>query len=226
MEKRNLLWLILDLVFLVIFNAVFFILGGIEHSVAVWISYGFIHFSYIMLLLTPRLIRKSSSSAVLGFSIYSISSIYFVVAFFVGLFFVFYQNDSYKACIVTHLIIAGLYISVLVSNLLANESTADNIERHETELKFVKESASRLKNLASMITDKTLLKQVDKAYDLIHSSQSKSNQSVRSLEQEVFELIDMLEVSVSSNKIDTANSTVKKILKIAEERNQKLRNSN
>lgn len=226
MDKRNVLWLILDLAFLVIFNAIFFILGGITHSAAVWISYGFIHFSYIMLLITPRLIRKSSSSAVFGFSINLISSVYFIVTFVVGIFFVFYQTESYKACLITHSIISGLYASALVSNLLANESTADSIERHEAELRYVKVSASRLKNLTSEIKDKALLKQVEKAYDLIHSSQSKSNQVVRSLELEVFELIDLLESNILSSRIDTANSTVIKIMKVAQERNQQLRNAN
>jgi len=66
MVKKTVLWIILDLIFLAIFNAMFFILGGREHNVSVWLSYAFIHFAYLMLILTPILIRKGKSAVVFG----------------------------------------------------------------------------------------------------------------------------------------------------------------
>ena len=56
MEKINGLQAIIGLVFLIIFNAIFFIIGGVRHNVPVWIAYSFIHFAYLMLLLTPKFI--------------------------------------------------------------------------------------------------------------------------------------------------------------------------
>ena len=70
MNKKSVLWILLDLVFLAVFNTVFFVAGGTDHTASVWISYGFIHFAYLMVLVTPFLIRKSSSAAVFGFSLY------------------------------------------------------------------------------------------------------------------------------------------------------------
>ena len=87
MDKKRFLWIILDLVFLIVFNVVFFVAGGTKHEASVWISYGFIHFAYIMMLITPFLVKKSTNTAVLGFPLYSISSAYFLVAFIVGLIF-------------------------------------------------------------------------------------------------------------------------------------------
>ena len=37
----------------IIFNAMFFILGGTDRTTSVWISYGLVHFAYCMLLVTP-----------------------------------------------------------------------------------------------------------------------------------------------------------------------------
>lgn len=74
MSKKSVLWIIMDLIFLVVFNTVFFVAGGFDHPASVWVSYGFIHFSYLMVIITPFLIRKSSSSAVFGFSLYSVSA--------------------------------------------------------------------------------------------------------------------------------------------------------
>ena len=127
MSKNSVLWIILDLIFLVVFNTVFFVAGGFDHPASVWISYGFIHFSYLMVIITPFLIRKSSSAAVFGFSLYSISSAYFLLEFVVGLIFILIKSDSFKAALVVQIIIAGFYGVLLISNLIANESTAESV---------------------------------------------------------------------------------------------------
>ena len=88
MKKKSILYILLDLVFLAVFNTVFFTLGGTSHPASVWISYGFIHLAYIMVIATPVLTRNSSSAAVFGFSLYSVSSVYFLAEFVVGLVFI------------------------------------------------------------------------------------------------------------------------------------------
>ena len=114
MNKKSILYILLDLVFLAVFNTVFFVAGGTEHPASVWIAYGFIHFSYLMVLVTPFLIRKSSSQAVFGFSLYSVSVVYFFVEFIVGLIFIFIGSDSYKSSLVVQVIIAGIYAVMLI----------------------------------------------------------------------------------------------------------------
>lgn len=226
MNKKNVLWLLLDLVFLVIFNVVFFVLGGTEHPASVWISYGFIHFSYIMLMITPKLIRKSSSSAVFGFSLYSISSAYFLIAFIVGVIFVFVRSESYKVSLVSQVIIAGLYLIMLISHMIANEHTADSIERHEMELQYVKESSAKIKGIMDSVEDRKLKKQIEKAYDLIHGSQTKSNNAARDYELTVMDLLEVLEQNIKRNDLMAASTTLDKIIKNAEERNRRVRLGN
>lgn len=226
MNKKNVLWLLLDLVFLVIFNVVFFVLGGTEHPASVWISYGFIHFSYIMLMITPKLIRKSSSSAVFGFSLYSISSAYFLIAFIVGVIFVFVRSESYKVSLVSQVIIAGLYLIMLISHMIANEHTADSIERHEMELQYVKESSAKIKGIMGSVEDRKLKKQIEKAYDLIHGSQTKSNNAARDYELTVMDLLEVLEQNIKHNDLVAASTTLDKIIKNAEERNRRVRLGN
>lgn len=131
LDKKTLLHIILDAIFLIVFNAVFFTIGGTDHPASVWISYGFIHFSYLMILITPRLIRKSSSAAVFGFSLYAVSAVYFIVEFFVGLAFILLRSDTIKIALTVQIVIAGVYGAILVSNMIANEYTADALERKE-----------------------------------------------------------------------------------------------
>ncbi len=223
MNKKSVLWILLDLVFLIVFNIVFFVMGGAQHPASVWISYGFIHFAYIMLVVTPFLIRKSSSAAVFGFSLYSISSAYFIAAFIVGVIFIAAHPENYKWSLIVQVVIAGFYAIMLISNMIANEHTADSIERHEMELQYVKESSAMLKGIMEMASDKALKKKIEKAYDLLHSSQVKSSGAVRDYEVTVMDLIEVLEQNVARNDVAAANTTLDKIMKNANERNRRLR---
>lgn len=226
MNKKQMLWILLDLVFLIVFNVMFFLMGGTEHPVSVWISYGFIHFAYFMLLLTPFLTRKTTNTAVLGFPLYFISSVYFIVVFVVSLFFVLLHPNSYKAVLIIQIIIAGIYALLLISNLIANEYTADSSERHEMELQYIRDASSRLKGIMDSISDKQLRKKVERLYDLLHSSPAKSNNSVRDYELTVLELIDKLEGNISRNEIPAAEANISKIEKNAGERNRRLKYGN
>ena len=223
MNKKSVLWILLDLVFLIVFNIVFFVMGGAQHPASVWISYGFIHFAYIMLVITPFLIRKSSSAAVFGFSLYSISSAYFFAAFILGVIFIAAHPENYKWSLIVQVVIAGFYAIMLISNMIANEHTADSIERHEMELQYVKESSAMLKGIMEMASDKALKKKIEKAYDLLHSSQVKSSVAVRDYEVTVMDLIEVLEQHVARNDVAAANTTLDKIMKNANERNRRLR---
>ena len=76
------------------------------------------------------------------------------------------------------------------------------------------------------IEDRKMYKKVEKLYDLLHSSQVKSDFSVKNIELEVFELIDVLGEQIGNNNFDEADNTIKKIEKSAKERNSLLKNMN
>lgn len=226
MNKKSILYILLDLVFLAVFNTVFFVIGGTEHHASVWISYGFIHFSYLMILVTPLLIRKSSSTAVFGFSLYSVSAVYFFVEFIVCLVFIFIDSESYKASLVVQIIIAGIYAIMLISNLIANEYTADSVERHEDEVAYIKNSASRIKMLIGKASDKKANKEIEKAYDLLHSSPSHSTTTVKLLEEEIKNKVTDLEDAVAANETAVVITIAGEIVAKTEERNRKLKMAN
>ncbi len=226
MKKKNYLWIALDLVFLFVFNTVFFVAGGASHPASVWISYAFIHFAYLMVLVTPFLIRKSSSAAILGFSLYSISSSYFLVELVVGIVFIFLKQDSCKLALIVQVIIAGIYAVMLISHLIANESTAESVERHEQEVEYIKDVASRVKLLVGKLPDKKSNREIEKLYDLLHSSPSKSNNLVHSLEVSIVNRIEQLESAVSFEKKDEAMKLVTEINKTVKERNRQLKQQN
>ena len=82
--------------------------------------------------------------------------------------------------------------SLLLSVLLANEHSAESIERHEAEITPIKTQSSRINALITHLQDKQLQKELEKTYDLLHSSPSKTNSSVYSIEQQIKEEISAL----------------------------------
>ena len=179
-----------------------------------------------MLLITPKLIRKSSSSSVFGFSLYSISSTYFLVEFIIGVIFIFAKPESYKVSLVVQIITFGIYAAMIISHIIANEYAADNIERHELELQYVKNCSAQIKGIMNQVEDKNIKKKVEKAYDTLHSSPVRSNNTARDYELTVMDLIEVLEQNIERNDLIAASTTLDKILKNADERNRRVRLGN
>jgi len=226
MKKTNVLWMILDLIFLVIFNVCFFVLVGVKYNVSVWLSYGFIHFAYLMLLITPRLIRRGKSSAIFGFSLYSISAVYFLIEFVTGIAFIFVSPDSFNIALSVQLGIAGLYIIILISNLIANEHTADAEEKRQYQIAYVKDASVKLKGLLENISDKETKKKVERVYDAIYSSPVKSHPDLAEMENQILQSINGLESAVSTGNKDTIISLANSLSGAVNERNLRLKTLN
>lgn len=226
MKNTNALWIILDLIFLIIFNALFFALGGVEHSVSVWMSYGFIHFAYLMLILTPLLLRKGKSFAVFGFSLYSISSIYLLVELVAGIIFILVAPESPSAALLVQLIIAGLYGIMLISHMIANEHTADVEEERHYQITYVKDASIKLKGLLESVSDKEVKKKVERVYDAVYSSPSKSHTKLAQMETRILQDINELEDAISRGSRENIISLSNSLLSAANERNMLLRTLN
>jgi signal transduction histidine kinase len=223
MKKTKIFWHLLDLVFLIVFNLYFFLLKGVENPASVWISFASIHFAYLMLLITPFLVRKGSVSADYGRPLFVITTSYFFLALIVGVVFIIISPEVITVALLVQVTIAAIFAILLLTNLISNEHTADNIERHEVELKYVKESSSRLDALLKQISDNAIRKKVEKAYDLIHSSQVKSSHNVKSIEQDVISEIDNLEKALKQNNFENIQLIVEKICNLANDRNRQLK---
>ena len=226
MKKENVLWIILKLMFAVIFNTVFFVVSGFEHGVSVWLSYGFIHLAYFMLLITPKLIRKGKSVAVFGFSLHSISSVYFIIELITGIVFILMASESYKATLVIQLIIAGIYGVMLISSMIANERTADAEENRQYQIDYFKSASARLKRLLDAVVDKDVKKKLEMVYDELYTSPVKSHPTLHQLEERILDLINELSEEINSGEKESILTLLKSLLDAINERNSQARNLN
>lgn len=220
MAKQFVLRVIFDLIFLALFNVFFFTLAGTEdRTAAVWVSYCFIHFAYLMFLLTRFMIRKGKSAAVFSFSLYSISLVYFFTELVAGTVFILISPDSYKVALLVQLSIAAIYGVMTTLHMIANERTADAEERRQPQIAYIKEASVKLKNVLENISDREVKKNVEKVYDAIYSSPVKSHSSMSDIEDRIFASINELERMAKIGNKDDVISLANSILSSINERN-------
>ena len=225
-KKVNVLWLILYLIFLAIFNTFFFLFGETPRNASVWLSYGFVHFAYFILMATPLLTRKGKSSAVFGFALYSVSATYFIIALILGVIFILIAPESYTATLLVQLSVAGLYGVILIANMIANERTTEAEEIRQIETSYIKNAAVQLKGVLNRVKDKEAARKVEQAYDAVNSSPIKSHPNLAQMEHRVLTLIDELDDVVSKNDKPNIISAAESLLTAINERNHRLKNFN
>ena len=223
MAKRKNLWLMLDAIFLVIFNTLFFVLGGTDHTASVWISYGFVHFAYLMLLITGRLARAGESAGVFGYTLYGISSLYFVAEAVVGLTFILVAPEGYKAALVLQLLLAGAYGSLLISNMIANEQTADSEQARRVQIDYVNRATAEMASIMSGVGDRNARRAVEQAYDAINSSPVKSHPELSEVEGRILVVIADLRSVVDGGAAGQIQARAEALLALVNDRNRQLK---
>ena len=131
MKKRVLIIILLSL-FLVLFNVMFFLLGGHTGANASgWISYGAIHLSYLLMVFSPLIVRGLKSDKIFGIPLTAVSMVYFCIEFIVGLVFILFNPEGWKAAFLIQLILfviyAALALIVLIAGAAAEEGEKEKI---------------------------------------------------------------------------------------------------
>lgn len=85
-------------------------------------------------------------------------------------------------------------------------------------MKYIDKASSGLENLSIMIDDKNLIKKVKKAYDIVSTSPVRSDESVKSIENEVLTIIDEMNELFLKDK-NSADNLIDKIIYLANKRN-------
>jgi len=194
-------------------------LGGTKHNTSVWISYGFIHFAYVMILLTPALTRKSQSAAVFGFTLSAISMGYFFLELIAGVIFILVAPDSYKTALLLQLCIAGFYGIILVLNLITNEHTAAFEDERHQQVSYIMDASAKLRVLLANEHDRGAKRNIELIYDAVRSSPVKTYPEAAQIEHNIAQLINELEVEVSTGNGENIASLTKSLLSAIDERN-------
>lgn len=211
---RAVLWL----VFLVVFNLAFFVLTGVEHPVSVWIAYAFIHVAFLLMFLVPYLANGGSSRHVYVFALGSSSAVFFLVQLVVGIVVIALAPEDYKVSLVVQVVLLGISVGILAANVAANDHTAAQVERHESEVAFIKDVSARLKPLVGRVQDRDAARLVEKTYDVVHASPSRSTPAVASIERDIVASVGQLEHAVATQDVSAIKESSQQILDAAAQR--------
>lgn len=214
--KNKTLFIILDSLFLIVFNVCFFLLTDQEdRTTTTWINYGCIQAAYLLFLLTPLLYPKNVAKDV-DMPVYSLT---FGFWWFELVLSIILMNVSVSTTynIIIQVICWTVMLARLIVLSLVNINTSEKQQRHQQELFYVKTAEGLLRTKLSSITDKQEYRQLEQVYDYVRTSPVKSNASAKVLESQILQKINFLAVESDASKISTL---CKDILILAQQRNQ------
>lgn len=219
MNKKVVLGIIYA-IFPILFNVIYFTLGGRRYGASAWISYVFIHISYIALIIAPLFTRRTQSNLIYKFSSVFIAFLYFCVELIIGAIFIFTGFKKISTVIVVQSIPFCLFLFTFLWNILHIEHTANNEQRRINEVSFIKTASSKAKALMDSVSDSVLKNRIEKTYDLIRTSPSKSYPSVKGTESSIIMMLGELGILLNDNNVSEAQNLLVKIHYTMEERNR------
>lgn len=227
MTKKNILTIILDSIFIVAFNILFFVNAGTYHNTAVWTCYVFLHFSYLMFLITPLIETKGKTTYLSRLSTYSISfSYFFLELVFAVIVFALDEVFGTKFVVSIQTTFTAIYLTLLVSNLLTNDASEKKQVRHDIENDFVKTISAKAKYIESITQNAKLKNRINNLYYTIHSSPIKSSAEVAVYENKISDLLHDLENAVTQTNEEKTNELIGEIERLVAKRNFILKSHN
>lgn len=224
--KVNILKIIIGLIFLIVFNVLFFLLGGTERSDTEWVCYGFIHAAYLCLLVTPLFCNAGKGETVLSASLYLRALFYFFTELVIGLGFIWY-NAYNPIPIVWPAIIQGILLAVFLilqlMSVLANDATKASLAKQRQERVYIRSIAENLKEAMRQVNDPTLHKQLANCYESLNSSSLESFPEALDAELELENAVNTLCSFVEQGDTSQLGQQIQNIQVAMKHRNQAIR---
>ncbi len=223
-RKTNILWMVLDLIFLIVFNVLFFSMAGwTGHPASVWISYGFIHGAYVLFILTPILVTGGKGQdGGQGYSLYTIGTAYFMIELVAGAIFILLHPADWKAALIIQIVLLAVYAFALLSHTLSDEKAVAREKRIWQEQQFVKTAVTRLEGMQAGLPDKELKKLLERASQAVKKSPEEMNPQIQILESGMLYQIGAIQRAMFSQEEGSAEKEAKIFLRMAQERERLL----
>lgn len=201
---------IIKFILLAMFNISFYSITKASCTLSMWISYGFIHFAFLMFFLEPLFVQNSKNSKHVAIeSITLLTIIYFFCSLSVGIFFlinpllVVYQYSI-------EVFVTGIYLIILIITVVINNKIAKNESEFLADKQFLTTVFVKAEFIKSKVTDKKLLMDLQEQSKY---SPVKSSEIVRNYENELIKILDDITLNIDvlqeielNNKIETCKN--------------------
>lgn len=195
--------IIICLIFLIVFNLLYFLIGGTEQTTVNWLSYGFINGAYLWLLATPVFSSRLSGMTVLSGTLYLTASFYFYIELITGLVIMWIQPESFAWPLAIQSTIMGIFIIVQCMNVVSNSNTEESIIRQREESYNLRSLASQLKPYLSSISSGTENRRlVERCVETLNLIPIQSFPEIASIEENLKDSVNALCDAISSQNSD------------------------
>lgn len=208
-----------QLVFPVVFNVLFFVIGGTQHTAGTWVSYGFIHAAYLCLLAVPYYTNYGRGMTILSYAQYPMAILYFLAELVIGIVIMIMSVENPKWPAIIQGVLFAVFVLVQVVNQIANNSTAGSMKKQKEESLFIQTLAQRIKLCLGDVTDPEARKQVVRCYDAITNCSLESFPEAQDAELEMRNAVEMLCTAIDEQNNEQIMLTSKKVVRAIQERN-------
>jgi hypothetical protein len=224
--KKFILKSIVALIFVIVLDGSFFLFHDIEQcATSVWAALIGLNVGYLALFLIPLCAPKEHGIKVLSDTLYLIGALYFMIEFIVGVTFLFWEQETPTIPVVTQAILLGLYIVVLVVNILANDSTQEALDKQNEESDNIKFLLNEAADICLLVKKGSpAYRAVSQCYDDIKASPLRSTPEVTDIESELSTTLQMMHDYASAGDLVSVISTASRVRQLVARRNSKLKN--
>lgn len=221
--KSNVLKVIIALVFLVLFNVLFFLLGGTEQSSVNWVCYGFIHVAYICLLITPLLCNLGKGLTMLSASLYLRALFYFFTELVVGVICMAIALQSMTWPLIIQGVLFAVFIVLQLMGVLANDATRASVQKQKTESLLVRTLAEQIRLHMKEMDDVDMRKEVGRCYDALNNCSIESFPEAQDIELSLRNAVEMLCSAIEDSDKEQIRKKAQRVRNVVQERNAVIR---
>lgn len=221
--KANILKVIIGLIFLIVFNVLFFLIGGTERTTTEWISYGFIHAAYLCILCTPLLCNADKGETILSASLYLRALLYFFIELVIGVGFLWYNTKSPIWPAIVQGGMLAIFLILQLMSVMANDATKTSLAKQREEKIFIRSLAESLRDSMKQVNDPTLRKQLSSCYESLSTSSIESFPEAASTEMELEKAVNALCSSIETGDLNQLTQQIQEVQIAIKHRNQAIR---
>ena len=222
MNSKQIMRTVVYIGYIIIYNLIFFMKGGMDSSTAGWIAYGFVWLAILISYIAPLYCKNYKRIPENLVTNYTFSWIYSAVTIVFNAIVILLKIKSVPLTLILNLIFAVLYMQQLFYSLRVNYEVETNLERTDAERQFVRDVSKKLQMCRQMTDDAALKKEIEKAYDAVRSCPLKSNDMAMNYEIKIIGLTDTLESKMDNNQNQEVPGIVQDILSNVKKRNAML----
>lgn len=222
MNSKQIMRTVVYIGYIIIYNLIFFMKGGMDSSVAGWIAYGFVWLAILISYIAPLYCKNYKRIPENLVTNYTFSWIYSAVTIVFNAIVILLKIKSVPLTLILNLIFVVFYLQQLFYSLRVNYEVETNLERTDAERQFVRDVSKKLQMCRQMTDDAALKKEIEKAYDAVRSCPLKSNDMAMNYEIKIIGLTDTLESKMDNNQNQEIPGIVQDILNNVKKRNAML----